>query len=1201
MLGRLLQSAASTFGTHGAFRPPTPLESVAEESHTRNLLFPEPGTLPSQQLHGRPFPSTRQPATTSDGMHFDDRGGLDLSHSSDIRIIISQDANARYSQPQILFDSKPPKYGMSRATSPVQATNTPELQRSLSRTKSMTTPNMLPSQRQDAASSSNHRALQTSPTSPRSPESRFRSVFGDAGARRSHAGSLAREAETLQGRFYRESKEDTDALLGCMFGAPGFRLEPSMKLHVIPPNPFESLGQSPKNGLQARPVSSGGFARQRAQLTRSPSAVEMPGNVWGQGVFDARCGQKHTTSVMITRLFAINLMHDLAVDDSRSPTDVGQSATGSTDAASSDNPVLGQQSATKNVKQRKTPMFAIAIILDLPTQTRSRHARRRGSQQTLSTANSSFDEGKRTGPGTSGSGTLLDLIESLASHAPDVTVNSQVSYLLQHWGVLREALDHLESQARSQLTRILEQNAVLAIPILPLPADTARKKRTKQTSQQGVYATPECLQHDERTAEYTDIWARRLASTLRTRQVNTGQSRWGAWKEEARWIARLARAREQPSFLSCFLNAFLGTHLAWVESLSFPMNRPANQKWPGKSPGRHADLPAAVRQQRPRVRTVILARDKMTGRRLVFLASEFLSPSMSQRRALQYRIGEPQHRFVESPVSSSIGQMPRSVPASMASPFKGSAVKTAHGRGHHRAVSFSLLDPNAAAGIGSSAGVVESDRTQGSPTQPTKPLVPFSTRPQGSRKASLSAVTADPTIPVPHFTSPTPNLSQDQLAGSAETAHSLASIALSHNLKRSESGTASTRSSSGRWGRVVSGLWSAKSASSTDESDIVGLSPENFTRRYLESRGSSHGGRLARMAMEAAEIQGSPEQSHPHPRIARQPSKPSINQERQEDHNGSPERSSAHEVPRQRRHDGPPVKLSMNEDEGFIDVSLEPTQSLGSSFTSAKATAWPPHHPHVGSMEHSMPYLPSGPSTGQRSTGAEPCVAGWLKAFNPDFVLQSILPYEALVDNIKASMQADARLDLNKGDGAGDAPAAWSDVSVCLLVDTDRCTVKRLRLQRRLSRRSEDSHAQGGGAQSFEAERQSPEIEERFTSEAVTGLDSALNVALLSLLGQSGDSTATHSLSSSPSYSNRPGAGVAAAAAAERGASADRREAAMNLYFRNEAGLHHEECRRTMLGALEDVVTSVLDEQEPSEEKTSLLKDGVRKWLAIGG
>ena len=1196
MLGRLLQSAATTFGPHGAFRPPTPLESVAEETHTRNLLFPEPGTSPFQNFPGRPFPSSRQPATTTDGLHFDDRGGLELSPSSDIRVIIGQDANARYGQPQILFDSNPPKYATSRATSPVQPTNTPNPQRSLSRTKSMTSPNVLPSQRRDPAGLATHSASQTSPTSPRSPESRFRSVFGDAGARRSRTGSLARDAETLQGKFYRESKEDTDALLGCMFGAPGFRLEPSIKVHVIPPKPREGFGRSPVNSFQARPASSGGLGRQPSPHARSPTAVEEPGGGWARSLSEARFGQKNTTSVMITRLFAVNLTDDLTLDEEGTHDASTQSATGSTDAARPSQPALGRWSASKNVKQRKTPMFAVAIIVNLPTQTLSRQARRRGSPQTLSTANSSFDEPKHAEPAESRPGTLLDLIEGTPSHSPDVAVNSQVSSLLQQWDVLRQALDHLEFQARSQLTKILEQNAVLPIPLVPLPANMAKKKTAKQSSQQGVYASSECLQHDDRTVEYTETWARRLSGTLRTQRVVTGQSRWGAWREEARWIARWARARERPLFLSCFLNAFLGIHLDWLESLPSSSKGPMNPKGSGNRSGLRANSPVAPSQPLHRPRTVVLAKDKMTGRRLVFLASEFLAPSASQRRTLHNEHHESRFRLAESPVSLYHGRMPRSVPAPLASPSKGPAKTPPNDRGHHRAVSFSLLDPNAAGGLKHSSATMSSEPTSSSPRLSSTPPVPVPARPQGSRKASLSAVAADPAVPVPHFTNPMPDRSQDQLAGSAGTTHSLASLALNQNLKRSESGTASTQSSSGRWGRVVSSFWSARSASSTDESDMMRFSPENFTRQYLESRGSSQG-RLARMAMAAAEIHGSPEHSQPHPRLAREPSYASINKPQSKAPGDLPEGSSAREVPPKQKHDPPTLKLSMNEDEDFLEVSLERTQSLGSS-TSAKTRAWAPNHPHVGSLDYIMPQLSCTSSTGKRNASAEPHVAGWLKTFNSDFVLQSILPYEALIGDIKASMQTEARFDLSIDGGAGDASADWYDVSMCLLADTDRCTMKRLRLQRRRLRLSKGGHPHGGGAHASMLGNILPQIEERFTSENVTGLDSTLNVALLGLLGQSGDSTTTHSLSSSPSYSNRPG--VSAATAPGRDASADRREAAMNLYFRNEAGLHHEECRRTMLGALEDVVNSVVEEQGSSTEKSSLLRDGVREWLARG-
>ena len=79
---------------------------------------------------------------------------------------------------------------------------------------------------------------------------------------------------------------------------------------------------------------------------------------------------------------------------------------------------------------------------------------------------------------------------------------------------------------------------------------------------------------------------------------------------------------------------------------------------------------------------------------------------------------------------------------------------------------------------------------------------------------------------------------------------SMASFALSHTLKRSESTAGSTIGSGGRWGSVVSGFWSSRRDSSTDDSDVF-ITPESPRKQVFprhEHQGSLTG--LDRMVEE---------------------------------------------------------------------------------------------------------------------------------------------------------------------------------------------------------------------------------------------------------------------------------------------------------------------------------------------------------------
>ena len=115
MIGRLLHSAASSLNPN-ASRAQTSLESVTEETHTHELLYPDRGALHQTQHHAYPFHYSNSPAAALAATSFDDRGGLDIQSPRHVRIIIAQDGNIRSHQPQILYDSQPPPSSLVRQT-----------------------------------------------------------------------------------------------------------------------------------------------------------------------------------------------------------------------------------------------------------------------------------------------------------------------------------------------------------------------------------------------------------------------------------------------------------------------------------------------------------------------------------------------------------------------------------------------------------------------------------------------------------------------------------------------------------------------------------------------------------------------------------------------------------------------------------------------------------------------------------------------------------------------------------------------------------------------------------------------------------------------------------------------------------------------------------------------------------------------------
>ena len=113
MIGRLLHlgtgGAASTPSQPQATisRPVSSLESVQEDIHTRNLLFPDPQAL-FQNRNDQVFPLSAAPLTPSasgTSTAFDSNDDVDLD-VRDVRVLIMQDTLG-HSNASLLFDSQP--------------------------------------------------------------------------------------------------------------------------------------------------------------------------------------------------------------------------------------------------------------------------------------------------------------------------------------------------------------------------------------------------------------------------------------------------------------------------------------------------------------------------------------------------------------------------------------------------------------------------------------------------------------------------------------------------------------------------------------------------------------------------------------------------------------------------------------------------------------------------------------------------------------------------------------------------------------------------------------------------------------------------------------------------------------------------------------------------------------------------------------
>ena len=114
-----------------ATKPAASLDSVQEDIHTRNLLFPDANAL-YQHRNDQLFPLTggTGPSFASAPGSFDYNNSLELD-ARDIRLVIMQDALSSYSS-CLLFDSQPPPnaWVSSDRRSPIASTARPSPQES---------------------------------------------------------------------------------------------------------------------------------------------------------------------------------------------------------------------------------------------------------------------------------------------------------------------------------------------------------------------------------------------------------------------------------------------------------------------------------------------------------------------------------------------------------------------------------------------------------------------------------------------------------------------------------------------------------------------------------------------------------------------------------------------------------------------------------------------------------------------------------------------------------------------------------------------------------------------------------------------------------------------------------------------------------------------------------------------------------------
>ena len=1160
MLGKLFNlgagnAAGALPSPQPASRGAFPLESVQEDIHTRHLLFPDPQDLYEHRLNQLyPLSSgATTPTGSSAAFAFDYNADIELD-VRDVRIIIMQDALSSVAA-SLLYDSQPappvPSASMDRPSATAGSYSVQE-------------PRRTPASPRHPSISYSQRPIVIQPGSPKIRQGAF--------DRRPSVHSRNQGyVESEPQRAWREYREELATFSSCIFGNSELMAYKgtSTKVHVVPsdvrqPDPSSVLGDG-RGSL-------GRSTMRASRLSQSFSSENPPPFPTPPTPGASRLQDRK--KVLITRLFPVTLPLD---EDAPSPH-AGPSSnetpgypfpqTTSDDAR---DPKAGKKKPQP--RQKRTPMYAVALIITLPPSpaqyssvaTRSVF-RGPGSYAEQDSFPSSFSSARRSGWALVGHGGLGGPDSFDPTYGNDM--EDQIDAITQHWDIIMRTLSHLQSVVTATLFSMLRQVDLTSpdpLPALPLQLSRGQQNVSGRRSEDGppvkppktnakhITLLPNCLLDNRSIITEIDAAKTRIVAGIRASRVTTGQNRWPIWREEARWMAKWAGGREQGFFFFNLLTGFLATHTDWLQALSPPAYRRRHllQQQRGRSE-EDTLLPS---------RTIVLSDDKIAARRLVFLLSAFLPASQQLTGLRAHRPSTP----------ASLGALSQSPPSFVVPILKEESLRRKINRrtgsrmpSHSR--NLSLQTHNArAGGVPATLAHLSMDsrherRASDAASIRTTHLPIRGSDPNTRKSSAATTATITPETSIPHFS--TVHRPEIFAQGRPGNGTSVAADDLKR-LARDESpgsqGSASgERRQSSRWS-VISGLWSARRRDSTSRSPApadgqngipgspakprqssITAFPKPAAAAVPQGVQSSSGSASAQVGDARDDVSVSPRDPTPPPPPRASTSdapgrleQPGVAQKPQRTFNPSGAFES-------------PVKTSINIDDGVIDVDV-PLPDFITSFESA-----------VSSPSSSGYLSASGFGTGLdafeqafrfAADGDVPLnVAGWLQNYHPDFVLQALSAQPDIMERIKDSMRAEPTPPLSLVEETaileGDTTTPtekWIDITSTIVADATTFTITRIRYRRLIRLRAgpdntNPAQTPAAGIPSPHVGGSSPtaahppaievQLKEEFIEEPIVAFDDVLVEAVERVIAAAGTSTEStvskvSSTSSSRSTSKR--------------------------------------------------------------------------------
>jgi len=1201
MLGKLFNHLGAGNGA-GATAPAqapshkaiSSLESVQEDIHTRNLLFPDPQDLYEHRLnHVFPLSSASSIAAAASTNAFDYSGDIELD-VRDVRFIVMQDALSSVAA-SLLYDSQSPP------SAPTTAVERPSTTAGAASHYSVQDARRVPASPRKPSIGQVQRPIVIQPDSPKIRQGAF--------DRRPSVHSRNQGyAETDSQRTWREYREELATFSSCIFGNSELMAYKgtSTKVHLVP-----SDVRAAENAaiLGDGRGSIGRSSMRSSRLSQSFSSENIPPTP----TIPSRVADRK--KVLVTRLFPVSLPIE---EDAISPPGPSfQEGQGYPFPQSSEE--LKLKKKKNQPKQKRTPMYAVALVISLPplsahptpAATMRSGFRGPGSYSEQDSFPSSYNSNRPSGwTMVGGGGAGAESFEtSFGSDAED-----QIDAITQHWDIIMRTLNRLQSVVAATLFTMLKQADLLSPDPLPaVPSHLTRASsvpgrrsedlppaKAPKSNAKHLTLLPNSLQENRQIGAEADVAKTRIVAGIRATRVTTGQNRWPIWREEARWVAKWAGGREQGFFFFNLLTGFLATHTDWLQALSPPSYRRRFYLQQKAKLEEDTSVPA---------RTIIVSNDRIAARRLIFLLSAFLPASQQLTIIRPHRPSTP----------ASLGALSHSPPSFVVPILKEESLRrkinrrtgprrTSHSRNlslqsqHGRTSTIPLplahlsmegrheRRPSDAASI----------RTTNLPIRGSD----FTTR----KSSAATTATITPETSIPHFSSV--HRTDVFSSGRPGSSNSAAADDLKRLTREDSAGSSGEPRQNSRWG-VISGLWSTRrrdsGAASVRSQGLVDGQHDSISPTKTHFRSGSQSSKLMDV-----DVNRAPD------------TQPSASHETQSSSAGGMDATPGYTVgnklsfaepadtpPKAQRTPDPsgafesPVKTSININDGVIDVDV-PFPDYITSFETAVSSP-------SSSGYLSTPGLGTGFDAFEQACrvsldGDSPVnAAGWLQHYHHDFVLQALPSQDGIIEQVKASMQAEPSPTWLPNAGPSDRNGErWVDVSTALIADTTTFSITRLRYRRLVRLKPVADRTTSSVVGSYSSAVLTPvaaaspyemQVKEEFREEPIFELDDVLVDAVERVIAMGADLSKAGSCASSRSASKRRERRDSTSTQSDAHPSSQLQGQPQGLptSVGVTAGLQEvprSQCKAVLLTALEEVVKEVMEDRDSQRERAHRLGEG---------